>query len=311
MRLLASDEAMPPDLRGGVIALGNFDGFHRGHQAVVAAAVAHARAEGRPAIAATFDPHPAAFFHPDAPPFRLTTLDQRARLFAAAGVDATLVLRFDAAMAALDPAAFVGGMLAERFGAHGLVSGSDFTFGRGRAGTPEAMAALGGAHGIPLVVAVPPVRDAGGAISSTRIRAALRAGEMGEAARLLTRAFAIEGRVAPGAALGRTIGFPTANLVLGDYVRPRYGIYAVRVALDDGRVIDGAANIGIRPTFDPPLELVEPHLFDFAEDLYGRTIEVALVAFLRPEERYDTLDALKAQIARDCAAARRELSGPG
>jgi riboflavin kinase/FMN adenylyltransferase len=307
MALLTSDTPFPAHLRGGVIALGNFDGFHRGHQAVVARAVARARAEGRPAIVATFDPHPAAYFRPDTPPFRLTTIAQRARLFAAAGADATLVLRFDAAMAALSPQAFVVDELAARFGAAGVVTGADFTFGKGRAGTPEVLADLGRTHGIGIET-VAPVADADGPVSSSRIREALIAGDCATATTLLTRPFAIEGVVVHGDKLGRTIGYPTANIELGDYLRPRYGIYAVRGLLDDGRVVDGAANLGIRPSFDPPKELLEPYFFDFAEDLYGRVIEVALVAFLRTEAKFDSLDALTAQMARDCDEARRILS---
>lgn len=307
MRLLASDAPLPPDLHGGVIALGNFDGFHRGHQAVVARAVDRARAEGRPAIVATFDPHPARYFRPDAPPFRLTTIAQRAALFAAAGADATLVLRFDAALAALTPEQFVTRELAGRYRAAGVVTGADFTFGARRAGTAAVLAALGAAHGIGIET-VAPVADAEGPISSSRVREALLAGDCATAARLLTRPFAIQGVVVHGAKLGRTIGYPTANLELGDYLRPRYGIYAVRGRLDDGRTVDGAANLGIRPSFDPPKELLEPYFFDFAEELYGRTIEVALVAFLRPEAKFDTLPALTAQMERDCAEASHILS---
>jgi riboflavin kinase / FMN adenylyltransferase len=307
MTLLHSDQPLPSHLRGAVIALGNFDGFHRGHQAVVARAVALARAEGRPAIVATFDPHPAAFFRADAPHFRLTTLDQRARLFAAAGADATLVLRFDAALAALGPAEFVGDMLAGRFGATAVVTGEDFTFGKARAGTASALRDLGAPLGLSAET-VAPVMDAAGVISSSRIRQALIDGNLDAATALLSRPFAIQGAVIHGDKRGRELGYPTANMELGDYLRPRYGIYAVRARLDDGAVLDGVANLGIRPSFDPPKELLEPYFFDFAGDLYGRVIEVALVAFLRGEAKFDSLDALKAQMAADCEAARVILS---
>jgi riboflavin kinase/FMN adenylyltransferase len=306
MTLLQSDEPLPPALREAVIALGNFDGFHSGHQAVVGRAVARARAEGRPAIVATFDPHPSLHFRPDAPPFRLTTLDQRARLFAAAGADATLVLRFDAALAALSPDQFVGDMLVGRFGAAAVVTGEDFTFGKARAGTAPMLAAIGAKHGM-AAETVGPVSDAEGVISSSRIRDALIAGDCATATRLLTRPFAIEGAVVHGAKLGRELGYPTANMDLGDYLRARYGIYAVRARLDDGQTVDGVANLGIRPSFDPPKELLEPYFFDFSGDLYGRTIEVALVDFLRPEAKFDSLDALKVQMAADCEDARRCL----
>ncbi len=307
MTLLHSGSPLPADLRGAVIALGNFDGFHRGHQAVVGRAVARARAEGRPAIVATFDPHPARFFQPDAAHFRLTTLAQRARLFAAAGAAATLVIDFDPALAALSPQAFVADMLVGRLGAAAVVTGGDFTFGRARAGTVAMLASLGEAHGLEAET-VAPVCDGDGVISSTRIRTALRDGDCDTATRLLTRPFTVEGPVIHGDKRGRTLGYPTANMDLNDYLRPRYGIYAVRARLDDGQPLDGVANLGIRPSFDPPRELLEPFFFDFAGDLYGRTIEVAFVAFLRGEARFDSMDALVAQMDADSAAARRLLT---
>ena len=307
MTLLYSDAPLPPALRGAVIALGNFDGFHRGHQAVVGRAVARARAEGRPAIVATFDPHPARYFGGASAPFKLTTLEQRARLFAAAGADATIVFRFTADLAALAPEQFVADELVGRFGAVAVVTGEDFTFGKARAGTAPMLASLGAAHNVAAEM-VAPVADADGVISSSRIRDALIAGDCGTATRLLTRPSAIEGAIVHGDKLGRALGYPTANMELGDYLRPRYGIYAVRARLEDGQTLDGVANLGIRPSFDPPKELLEPYFFDFAGDLYGRTIEVALIDFLRPEAKFDSLDALKAQMAADCEAARAALS---
>ena len=294
-------------LRGGIVALGNFDGFHLGHQAVVGRAVALARARGVPAIVATFDPHPVRWFRPDAPPFRLTSLDQRARLFAAAGADAMLVFGFDAELAAVEAGDFVTDRLIARAGAAGVVTGEDFTFGRGRGGNTHVLRELGTALGL-IVETVGPVALHGKPVSSSRIRAALAAGDCATATRLMTRPFTIEGVVQPGDKVGRTIGYPTANLDLRDYLRPRYGIYAVRGRLADGRVVDGAANLGIRPSFDPPKELLEPYFFDFAEDLYGRTIEVELVEHLRDEEKFDSLDALKAQMAGDCDRAREVLT---
>lgn len=303
------DAASPlqPALRGGVIALGNFDGFHAGHQAVVGAAVDQARAAGVPALVATFDPHPVRHFAPDAPPFRLTTLDQRAALFAAAGADAMLVFHFNAELARVSADAFIADWLAARAGASAIVTGEDFTFGKARSGTVAVLRAMGPAHGLS-ATAVDAVCDDQGPISSSRIRSALQNGDCATAARLLTRPFSIRGIVEHGAKLGRTIGFPTANVALGDYLRPRYGIYAVTGHLPDGRVLKGAANIGIRPSFDPPIELLEPHFFEFNEDLYGKVIEVAFHRFLRGEAKYDSLDALKAQIAKDCEAARDALS---
>ncbi len=307
MERLTSDRPVPDPLRGGVVALGNFDGFHRGHQEVVARARERARAEGRPLIVATFDPHPVRFFHPDAPPFRLTTLDQRERLFAAAGADAMLVFRFDAALAAVGPDEFVAEWLVARAGAAAIVTGQDFTFAKGRAGSVAVLAAIAARHGV-AAEAVAAVVDAGGPVSSSRIRDALVAGDCETATRLLTRPFAIEGVVQHGDKLGRTLGFPTANLQLGDYLRPAYGVYAVRGHLPGGRIVDGAANMGVRPQFTPPKELLEPHFFDYADDLYDRIIAVDLVAFLRPEWTFDGLDALKAQIAADCAEAAGRLA---
>jgi riboflavin kinase/FMN adenylyltransferase len=307
MERLDGGSAVPEALRGGIVALGNFDGFHKGHQAVVGRAVARARAEGRPALVATFDPHPVRYFRPDAAPFRLTSLDQRQRLFAGAGADAMIVFRFDGDLAATSAEDFVSHRLLALIGAAGVVTGEDFTFGRQRGGNTEVLARLGAAHGFS-VDAVGPVAEGGEAISSSRIRAALKAGDCDTAARLLTRPFAIEGVVEHGDKRGRTLGYPTANLSLGSYLRPRFGIYAVRGRLPGGTVVPGAASLGIRPTFDPPKELLEPFFFDFSGDLYGSTIEVELVSFLRPEEKFAGLDELKAQMEADCAEARRRLA---
>ncbi|MBF5090196.1 bifunctional riboflavin kinase/FAD synthetase [Novosphingobium sp. NBM11] len=305
-RIDARDRA-PDHLRGAVIALGNFDGFHLGHQAVVGEAVRQARAQGRPAIVATFDPHPVRHFQPDAPPFRLTTLDQREELFAAAGADAMLVFAFDGTLAATTAEDFVRGLLVDRLGAAGVVTGEDFTFGKGRGGNVRVLAELGAESGL-TARAVGPVVESGEVVSSSRIRAALQAGDCATATRLLTRPFAIRGVVQHGDKLGRTIGFPTANLPLGTYLRPRYGIYAVTGRMPDGRVVQGAANIGIRPTFDPPKELLEPTFFDWSGDLYGQEIEVAFHHFLRSEAKFDSLDALVEQMNRDCDEARRLLA---
>lgn len=297
---------MPAHLRGAIIALGNFDGFHRGHQAVVARAVALASAQGRPVIVATFDPHPVRLFHPEAPWFRLTTLDQRERLFGEAGADAMLVFHFTTALAAKSADEFVA-MLVDDFGAAGVVTGEDFTFGRGRSGTIEVLRSLGAARGL-ITEAVPPVLDEqGGIVSSSRIRAALVAGDCGTATRLLTRPFAIQGEVIHGDKRGRTIGFPTCNMLLDHYLRPAYGIYAVRIRLPDGRVMAGAANLGIRPTFDPPKELLETYIFDYSGDLYGHTIEISLIERLRGETKFDSLDELVAQMDDDVARARALL----
>jgi len=203
----------------------------------------------------------------------------------------------------LEPADYVR-VLIEEMGVAAVVTGEDFTFGRARSGTIDSFAALG----LP-AQAVGPVSDGQGIMSSTRVREALRAGDCETACRLLTRPFAIRGVVQHGDKLGRTIGFPTANIDMGPYLRPAYGIYAVRGILPDGRVLNGAANLGIRPSFDPPKELLEPHFFDFAESLYAQEVEVQLIRYLHGERKYDGLDALTAGIARDCADARQILAG--
>lgn len=307
MRFLDHREPLPAPLRGAIVALGNFDGFHLGHQAVAGEAIAWARAEGRPAIVATFDPHPVRFFRPGIAPFRLTTLEQRQELYLAAGATAMLVFHFDAALAGTTAEQFVRGILGEQLGAAGVVTGEDFTFGKGRGGNIAVLRTVGAEAGI-RTRTVGPVMDAGAPISSSRVRDALREGDPQEAARLMTRPFAIRGIVMHGDKVGRTIGYPTANLALENYLRPRYGIYAVtgRV-LASGEVLKGAANIGVRPQFDPPKELLEPHFFDFSGDLYGQEIEIAFHHFLRPEAKFDSLEALVEQMDKDCARARELL----
>jgi riboflavin kinase/FMN adenylyltransferase len=303
---LFHDQPIPDALRGAVIALGNFDGFHLGHQAVVGRAVQRGAHERRPVIVATFDPHPVRHFKPDTPPFRLTTLDQREELFAHADADAMLVFNFGAELASTTAEDFVSELLAKRFGAAGVVTGEDFTFGKGRGGNVEVLREVGKEHGIGAETVAAVMLD-GVRISSGRIREALQAGDPGTATQMLTRPFAIQGEVIHGDKRGRDLGWPTANMELGNYLRPKYGIYAVRVTLEDGSEHAGVASLGVRPTFDPPKELLEAVLFDFDGDLYGQTIEVALHAYLRPEMKFDGLEALKAQMGRDAAEARKLL----
>ena len=303
MERLDGSAALPPKYRGGIVALGNFDGFHAGHQAVVGRAVELAKANGVPALIATFDPHPVRYFKPDTPPFRLTSLDQRERLFAQAGADAMIVFPFNAALAALSAEDFVAQRLA---GISGVVTGEDFTFGNRKSGNVSVLAELGARYGF-FSEAVAAIGEGDAVISSSRIRRALQAGDCATATQLLTRPFTVQGVVQHGDKRGRTISYPTANIDMGSYLRPRYGIYAVRVRLPDGRLIDGAANLGIRPSFDPPKELLEAYLFDFDASLYDQMIEVELHAFLRPEAKFDSLEALTAQMDQDCAAAKRLL----
>jgi riboflavin kinase/FMN adenylyltransferase len=308
MRWLDHRRPIPAALRGAVIALGNFDGFHRGHQAVAGEAISWAKAEGRPSIIATFDPHPVRFFRPDVPPFRLTTLEQRQELYLAAGATAMLVFHFDAELAGTSAEDFIQSILIDRFGAHGVVTGGDFTFGKGARGNVDLLRTFGGERGLQSRV-VEAVTAGEEVVSSSRIRQALRDGDPQLAARLLTRPFAIRGIVEHGDKRGRTIGYPTANVTIDNYLRPKYGIYAVTGRLlATGQVLHGAANIGIRPQFEPPKELLEPFFFDFSGDLYGQEIEVAFHHFLRGEAKFDSLEALIEQMDKDCAEARRLLS---
>ena len=308
MQRLTLDRGVPPEFRGSIVALGNFDGFHLGHQAVVGRAVARGHHERRPVIVATFEPHPVRFFKPDVPPFRLTSLDQREDLFAHAGADAMLLFDFGPALAATSAEDFVA-LLDEQVGAAGVVTGEDFTFGRGRAGDAKLLRGLGATRGIAAEAVHAVVLD-GAPVSSSRIRAALAEGDPGTATHLLSRPFAVQAVVERGDQRGRTLGYPTANLALSDYQRPKYGIYAVRVTLADGSEHGGVASLGVRPTFVPPKELLEAFLFDWDGDLYGQTIEVALHHYLRPEAKFDSVEALTAQMAKDCEEARRALGDP-
>ena len=307
MQRLSLHKGIPDELRGSVVALGNFDGFHLGHQAVVGRAIARGFHERRPVVVATFDPHPIRLFKPDLPPFRLTTLDQRERLFAQAGADGMLVFVFDAALASMEAEQFIAEVLADRIGAAAVVTGDDFTFGKGRGGDVELLKRLGEKHGV-AAEAVAQVLVDGVRVSSGRIRDALIEGDIGSATRLLSRDYAIEGVVQPGDRRGRELGYPTANLTLGDYQRPRYGIYAVRVRLEDDSEYPGVASLGVRPTFDPPTELLEAYLFGFEGDLYGRKIEISLHGFIRDEHKFGDVGALAARMRDDEAVARRMLA---
>lgn len=313
MRWLDHRDPIAEPLRGAIIALGNFDGFHAGHQVVAGAAIDWAHEEGRPSIIATFDPHPVRFFKPEVPPFRLTTLEQRQELYLAAGATAMLVFHFDAQLAGTPAEDFIADILIDRFGAHGVVTGGDFTFGKGAKGNVELLQSVGGPIGLrSRVVEAVEAPGIGGIVSSSRVREALREGDPQLAAKLLTRPFAIRGIVEHGDKNGRKLGYPTANIALEDYLRPAYGVYAVTgTILSTGETLQGAANIGIRPQFEPPKELLEPYFFDFSADLYGQEIEVAFHHFLRGEARFDDLDSLIAQMERDCGEARRLLSTGG
>ena len=293
-------------LRGAVVALGNFDGVHRGHLQVIGTARARARALQRPAAALTFEPHPRKFFRPNEPLFRLTDETNKLRLFAAAGLDGAVVMTFDAALASLTAEEFVSRVLVERLAVSGAVVGFNFHFGKGRTGSPGFLTAAGAQHGFAVEV-VPVFTDRGRPVSSGPIREALVAGDVGTAAELLGHPWFVTATVIQGDKRGRALGFPTANLVLDPACRLRHGIYAVRVGID-GKRHDGVASFGRRPMFATPAPLLEVFLFDFAGDLYGRSIDVAFIAWIREEKNFAGVDELVAQMTQDSAQARAALA---
>lgn len=308
MPTLGPSSTIPNDARGAAIALGNFDGVHAGHQAVIESAREVADAESVALGVAVFEPHPRRFFKPDAAPFRLQTPRQRARTLSELGVEEVFEIGFDAALAASTDREFAERVLRDLIGATHVSVGADFEFGKGRCGNAASLTKLGEELGF-TVEAVEPV---GGdeKVSSSAIRDAIARGDMDEASDLLTRPWAIEGEVLKGFQRGRTLGFPTANVALGDYVRPKLGIYAVRVDVGDDSLLPGVASIGVNPTVGAlPEPLLEAHLFDFSGDLYGKTIEVELIAFLREEAHFDSLGELKRQMTQDVIDARRALIG--
>ena len=299
------------DARGAVVAAGNFDGVHLGHQAVLAETRALAEKLAAPFAVLTFEPHPRAVFQPGLPPFRLTPFRVKSLVLESLGIDLLFTLHFDPAFAQKSAEDFVAEILVQGLGAKAVVVGYDFVFGHKRRGTPALLEAEGSKHGFAVKI-VAPVSGQGGVVySSTQIREHLVAGRSREAAVLLGRPWEIDGRVDVGDKLGRTIGFPTANIALADYLRPAPGVYAVRAGVEDGTNVvwhDGAANLGWRPTVGGKDLRLETHLFDFSGDLYGKHLRVALIERLRPEQRFDGLDALKAQIAADCIDARQILA---
>ncbi|MCG5237648.1 bifunctional riboflavin kinase/FAD synthetase [Xanthobacter oligotrophicus] len=304
--LVRGNAQLPPALARPVVAIGNFDGVHRGHRAVFDTARAMAAEAGVPAIAVTFEPHPRTFFNPASAPFRLTPEARKLRHIAESGLQGAVVLPFDAQLAAMEAEDFVREILVGRYNVTGVAVGFDFHFGRARAGSPAFLEEAGRRHGFNVTV-VPPMRDEDDAISSTAIRSALASGQVGHAAHMLGRPFAVAAEVLHGDKRGRTIGFPTANLALAEDMELAFGIYAVRALTPLGR-FDGVANYGRRPTFDNGRPLLEVHLFDFSGDLYGATLEVEFHAYLRPELKFDGIDALIAQIAADARQARDVLA---
>jgi len=308
MRVVRDWRGLADDLKGAAVAVGAFDGVHRGHQAVIAGARNAAEKLGAPLGVVSFDPHPRRWFQPDAAPFRLMTADQMAEALAPLGVEVLYLLPFDGEMAGMTDAEFAERVLAGGLGVRHAAVGFDFTFGKGRSGSPEALRNYGQRLGFTVSVAER-LDDADGLkLSSSAVREALKAGDMARAAAILGRPFAIRGEVIHGDKRGRTIGVPTANIDLGDYMRPAYGVYATRTRLADGRVVDGVASLGVRPMYALETPLLEVWLFDFDEDLYGQTVETELVAWLRGEQRFDGLEALKVQIDADAKAARKILA---
>jgi riboflavin kinase/FMN adenylyltransferase len=311
MRIFRHYRDIADAFKGGVVAVGNFDGVHLGHQALLAAA--RGAAQERSAIfgVLAFEPHPQEFFRPQAECFRLTPFRTKARLIAEQGADAMFALQFDAEMAAMSAQDFVLDVLVDGLGAGAIVVGNDFQFGKGRAGNVAVLAYMGEMEGFGVTIFAPVGDERSDKISSTRIREALKAGKPDEAARLLGHYWTVEARVEHGDKRGRTIGFPTANMKLDHYLTPAYGVYAVRATVMDEdtpvSVHHGVANFGVRPMFAVSVPLLETWLFDFAGDLYGKHLAVEFVAYLRPEAKLAGLDALKAQIAADSAAARAAL----
>ncbi len=306
---------VPESCKGAVVTIGNFDGVHLGHQALIAHARDLAKGLGAPLAVLAFEPHPQEFFHHDTECFRLTPLRTKARLLAEQGIDVMYALPFDAEMAQRSAEEFVRGILVEGLGVRGVVVGADFRFGKARTGDSRLLAELGRALGFATeIVRTIVARDAQ-KISSSEIRAALKTGRPQDAAKLLGHWWMVEARVEHGERRGRELGFPTANMPLVGYLKPAFGIYAVRATITENEkpvgVHDGVANLGIRPMFESPTPLLEAFLFDFSGDLYGKHLAVELIAYLRPEMKFDTIDALKAQMAKDSEAARAALDRAG
>ncbi len=292
-----------------IAAMGNFDGVHLGHQYLLKETAAFARAQGAAPGVVLFEPHPRRFFRPNDPPFLLTAPAQRDALLREAGAEAIFPVTFDQALASMTPSEFVTGVLKDQLGLKGVVTGADFRFGKDRAGDGAALKSLGEAAGLDVkLVDVLKENPQTEKFGSSAVRAALENGEAGKAAAMLGRPWSVVGPVAQGAKVGRTIGFPTANMTLGELIEPRKGVYAVRASVD-GKTHDAVANFGRRPTVDAGMgaPLLETYLFDFEGDLYGKEMEIAFMAFLRDEEKFDGLDALKAQIAEDCVRAKALL----
>lgn len=305
MRVVHGYRNVPAEAKGAAVAIGNFDGVHRGHRALLACAVETGRASDKPSGALVFDPHPRAFFRPGEPHFELTPLPMKLRLFEELGLDMTAVIPFGATLAGLSARTFIARVLVDGFAISHAVVGYDFHFGKGRGGSPETLREAGAELGFGVTV-VAPVAEGGEAFSSSAIRADLGRGNVASAARRLGRPWRVAGRVTGGAKRGAGLGFPTANIALPKDAALAHGIYAARVYAGNVRY-GGAAYLGTRPTFDDGAPVLEVFLFDFDGDLYGQEIEVEVIALIRDDQRFDTAEALAAQMERDCARAREIL----
>lgn len=304
------NEEPQPVTKGGVLALGNFDGVHRGHQAVVRAAIDKARGQGVPAQVLTFEPHPRSVLKPDIQPFRLTPAAVKERLLRGIGIDQIIALPFTPEFSSLSAEEFVQKILIERLQVSHIVAGFDYVFGHKRGGTMPLLRQWLRPHGVG-VTEVTPFRDAQGHVmSSSRTREALQQGDTKTAMHILGRPWAISGIVQHGASRGSSIGIPTMNIGLGDYLRPKFGVYAVTARrLLDGAMYQGVANIGMRPTVDGKSEWLEAHLFAFNGTVYGEEWEIALMGFIRPEQKFDGVDQLREQIKKDIVASKAILMG--
>jgi len=308
LRLIKGWKGLPQSDRGAAVAMGTFDGVHRGHQQVIALAAKAAGELGAPLGVITFDQHPRAYFRPHEPAFQLMKPDQQARALEALGVEVLYVLPLNPELAEMTDREFATRVLHEGLGARHVAVGFDNSFGKDRTGSPQTMQAYGRELGFGVSVAEPVADAAGEKFSSTAVREALRDGRPGDAARILGRPFAIEGVVQRGRQLGRKLGYPTANVGLESYVVPRFGVYATRTRLPDGRDLPGVANLGVNPTIEGVrMPLLEVWLFDFDEDIYDQVIETDLIAFLRPELKFDSLEAMTEQVMKDAQAARKLL----
>jgi len=314
LKVVHSWRDIEPEHRGAAVALGEFDGVHKGHLGVIVGAAKAAKTLNAPLAVISFDPHPRRYFQPDAEPFRLMTVDQQARALDALGVDIFYILPFDDEMAVMSDEAFAHDVLVGGqgcgLGARHVAAGFDITFGKDRTGDPEALRRYGEAFGFSVSITERLGDSDASKFSSSAVRQALKAGQPERAAEILGRPFAIEGVVVEGQHLGRTLGFPTANVGAGDYVRPKLGVYATRTRLADGREVPGVANFGENPTTGLVEARLEVFLFDFDEDLYGQTLETDLIAFLRPELNFSGLETLVDQIKLDVAQARLRLTPP-